>query len=103
MLNPKIINASDEMEQSDEGCLSCPGITAPVVRHKEVEVEYTNLSGKAEKIKASELLSHCLQHEIDHLEGKTLFQTCLPQYRLQLLVRYKQACELGAVPGQTEI
>lgn len=88
LINPKIIKKSDEMIESDEGCLSCPGISAPVMRHKTVTVEYFDLNEKKHKIEAQDLLSYCLQHEIDHLDGKTLFQTALPEARLQLLQDY---------------
>ena len=88
LINPKIIKKSDEMIESDEGCLSCPGISAPVMRHKTVTVEYFDLDEKKHEIEAQDLLSYCLQHEIDHLDGKTLFQTALPEARLQLLQDY---------------
>ena len=89
LINPEIIERSSEMEDSDEGCLSCPGITAPVLRHAIVKVKYFDLEGREHTIEAGGLLSHCLQHEIDHLEGKTLFQTAKPEVRLQLLQDYQ--------------
>lgn len=100
LINPIIKNNSKETEETSEGCLSCPGISAPVMRYKNVEVEYLDLKGKKHTIKADGLLSHCLQHEIDHLEGKTLFQTCLPEHRISLVSEYRIAIENGAKPGQ---
>lgn len=100
VINPKIIKRSKEMEKSQEGCLSCPGITAPVMRHKTVTVEYFDLQGNKQTVQADGLLSFCFQHEIDHLEGKTLFQTSLPESRLQLLKDYQKCLELGIEPGQ---
>lgn len=91
LINPEIVERSSEMEDSEEGCLSCPGISAPVLRHAIVKVKYFDLDGKERTIEAGGLLSHCLQHEIDHLDGKTLFQTAKPAVRLQLLQEYQQA------------
>ena len=91
LINPEIIERSAEMEDSDEGCLSCPGISAPVLRHAIVKVKYRDLDGQELFIEAGGLLSHCLQHEIDHLDGKTLFQTAKPEVRLQLLQDYQLA------------
>ena len=100
LINPKILEKSGEVIESTEGCLSCPGITAPVLRHSEVKVEYTDLDGKTQTIEGDDLLSFCLQHEIDHLEGKTLFQTSLPEARLNLISEYEEALKNGAKPGQ---
>ena len=91
LVNPEFIERSSEMEDSEEGCLSCPGISAPVLRHATVKVKYFDLDGRERTIEAGGLLSHCLQHEIDHLDGKTLFQTAKPEVRLQLLQDYQLA------------
>ena len=88
LINPEFISRSAETEDSEEGCLSCPGISAPVLRHAIVKVKYVDLDGQEHTIEAGGLLSHCLQHEIDHLDGKTLFQTAKPEVRLQLLKEY---------------
>lgn len=103
LINPEYLEKSEEMEDSDEGCLSCPGISAPVLRHKYVKVKYFDLSGKEQIIEGEGLLSHCLQHEMDHLEGKTVFQTSKPEARLQLLKDYEEALAQGVTPGQVTI
>lgn len=102
LVNPEIIEKSEEMEESEEGCLSCPGISAPVNRHVFVKVKYFDLDGKEQEISGTGLLSHCLQHEIDHLDGKTLFQTSLPEQRIQLLMDYNEALANGAQPGEIQ-
>lgn len=99
LLNPQIVDRSDETEESMEGCLSCPGISAPVVRHRWVKVKYYSLDGKENYIEGDGILSHCLQHEIDHLDGKTLFQSSIPEVRIQLLKDYEEALASGAKPG----
>lgn len=99
LVNPEIIEASEEMEEASEGCLSCPGVSAPVMRHVRVRVRYFDITGQEHEIEGTELLGHCLQHEIDHLNGKTLFQTCLPEARIALMQEYNEALAAGAKPG----
>ena len=68
-INPKIIKFSDEKFINQEGCLSVPEYYADVERAKEVEVEWFDELGVKYKKKLSGLLSICIQHEIDHLDG----------------------------------
>ena len=68
-INPKIIKLSDEKFINQEGCLSVPEYYADVERAKEVEVEWFDDFGRKNKKKLSGLLSICIQHEIDHLDG----------------------------------
>jgi peptide deformylase len=68
-VNPEIINEAG-MTEGEEGCLSVPGIYDTVTRADQVTVNYQDLDGKPQTIKASGLLAVCLQHEIDHLNGK---------------------------------
>lgn len=69
IINPKIIQRSDETETEKEYCLSCPGFEVDVERHKYITVEGTNINGKAGQTPVSNLLARCIQHEIDHLDG----------------------------------
>lgn len=71
LINPEIIESSDELNSYDEGCLSYPGQNATVVRPKRVTVKYLDYNGKKTQIEADELLATCVQHEIDHLNGIT--------------------------------
>ena len=68
-INPKIIKLSDEKFINQEGCLSVPEYYADVERAKEVEVEWHDDIGVKYKKNLSGLLSICIQHEIDHLDG----------------------------------
>ncbi len=70
LINPEIIATSDEWICGEEGCLSLPGIWEKVERHAQVTVRYTDLNGQSQTIEADGLLSVCLQHEMDHLDGK---------------------------------
>ena len=69
LINPKIIGISEENSINQEGCLSVPGYYADVERPNEVNVQWNDLKGKKIKKKCSGLLSICIQHEIDHLDG----------------------------------
>ena len=69
LLNPRVINTSTDKIPSKEGCLSLPGSLVTVQRYREVTVEHETVTGVTEQIEADGLLSCCLQHEIDHLNG----------------------------------
>jgi peptide deformylase len=69
LLNPRIVKMSDKMIKSKEGCLSLPGAVVTVSRHRDITVEYEDVTAKTQELKANGLLSCCLQHEIDHLKG----------------------------------
>lgn len=69
LINPEIF-ASEGTQFLDEGCLSLPGIYEPVERALTISVRAINREGDSFELEATELLSVCIQHEIDHLEGK---------------------------------
>jgi peptide deformylase len=71
LINPKIVKKSGT-QTFIEGCLSLPGIEAPVVRANKVLVKAIGLKGKQIQVEASDLLATVFQHEIDHLDGKLL-------------------------------
>ena len=68
-LNPEVIAESDEINIHEEGCLSIPEYYAEVERPERVTVRYLGLDGKSHVLEADGLMSTCLQHEIDHLNG----------------------------------
>ncbi len=70
LLNPEIIEKSQEKVVGREGCLSLKGVWLDIERHKEIKVKFLNEEGVQLEIDAKELLAVILQHEIDHLEGK---------------------------------
>lgn len=69
MANPEIVDASDDDAVYNEGCLSVPEHYADVTRPAEVTVRYLDRDGKRQDLKCEGLLSTCVQHEIDHLDG----------------------------------
>ena len=70
LINPKVIEYKGT-QLGEEGCLSLPGMYLPVVRADYVAVEAMDLNGQKIVIEGTDLLSRCLQHEIDHLNGRT--------------------------------
>ena len=69
MINPEIIEVSEDTAITEEGCLSIPELYYEVERPAEVTVRYTDLDGKVIEKHATERLAVCVQHEIDHLDG----------------------------------
>ena len=69
-LNPKIVWASEETAKFEEGCLSVPDIWEEVRRATAIRVDYMDRDGKPQTVEADGFLADCLQHEIDHLNGK---------------------------------
>lgn len=80
LVNPEIVSY-DGHTNGDEGCLSFPGLSLTVRRHKNIEVKAQNLKGEEIRISAGGLLSICIQHEIDHLDGITFIQRVSRQVR----------------------
>ena len=72
MIDPIIVEKSEETAISREGCLSCPKVTRLIDRSKEITVEYTDEEGKRKIEKFEGLKAFVIQHEYDHLEGKLI-------------------------------
>jgi peptide deformylase len=73
-INPKIVTQSADSKVYQEGCLSVPGIYDDIERPDRVSVEALNEKGEKFKLNADGLLSVCIQHEIDHLNGRVFVQ-----------------------------
>ncbi len=71
-VNPIIKNQSSNLSTYEEGCLSVPNIFVEVNRPSTCEVEYLDYNGEKKILKADGLLSTCIQHECDHLDGKLM-------------------------------
>lgn len=69
MINPHIVNKSDETIGIEEGCLSIPDIRAEVIRPKEITIKYQDIDLTEQQIDAAELYARVIQHEFDHLKG----------------------------------
>lgn len=79
LINPKLL-AKDGIEEMDEGCLSVPGIYDTVQRAQHIKVQALDRNGDSFELEADDLLAVCIQHEMDHLEGK-LFVDYLSQMK----------------------
>ena len=89
MFNPEITASSQESEIYEEGCLSIPDHYAEVTRPKEVEVKWIDIEGVEQRQGFDGLWSTCVQHEIDHLNGK-LFIDYIGVMKRQLITRKMQ-------------
>jgi peptide deformylase len=88
LINPVITAATGEQER-EEGCLSVPGIFDRVARAESVRLEATNRLGERFSMQAEGLLAVCIQHEIDHLEGRVFVEylSQLKQTRIRAKLR----------------
>ena len=73
-INPEILGSSEEKRVHEEGCLSVPGIYEEVERPDQVRVRALGLDGKPFTVEAEGLRATCLQHEMDHLNGRVFVQ-----------------------------
>ncbi len=72
LINPEIVDSDGEWE-FEEGCLSVPGLSWNIVRPKQIHIVGVDIDGNEISIEADELESRLYQHELDHLDGKLLF------------------------------
>jgi len=86
MFNPEVVAVSDALSTYEEGCLSIPDIYADVERPSEVTVSWLDRNGKLQEETFAGLWATCVQHEIDHLEGK-LFIDYLRPLKRQMITR----------------
>ncbi|MBE6392388.1 MAG: peptide deformylase [Lentisphaerae bacterium] len=79
LINPEIVFASGDCDEKDEGCLSVPGLYAPVCRPSRVVLRSQLLDGEFIEIECGGLLGRCIQHELDHLDGKLFIDRLSPK------------------------
>lgn len=92
MANPEIVWASEEKFTYKEGCLSVPDSFADVVRPKKIRLKYLNEKNEPKEIEAEDLLSICIQHEIDHLNGVLFIDHISRLKRNMIVKRVEKAC-----------
>ena len=88
VLNPRIVELSDDVQDGDEGCLSVPGLWYPTTRAWYARVVGTNLDGEEVVVEGTGLMARALQHECDHLDGMLYLD------RLERSIRKKAMREL---------
>jgi peptide deformylase len=89
MANPYIIEKSAELQSFTEGSLCFPGIKAVITRPKNISVKFLDYNGKQTTLEATDLLSTCIQHEIDYLHAITFLEH-LPKVKKDILLRKMQ-------------
>ena len=85
LVNPEIIAASTELATREEGCLSLPGQYADVTRPARIKLRYQDLTGARQELETEGLLSTCIQHEVDHLDGVLFVDHLTPLKRNMIL------------------
>lgn len=81
VINPEIVELSEETQDGGEGCLSVPGLAYPTVRAQEAVVRGVDLRNEPVVVRGSGLMARCLQHETDHLDGKLYLSRLTPELR----------------------
>jgi peptide deformylase len=100
LVNPEIV-AAEGLGPAEEGCLSLPGIFDKVKRPTQVRVRAHDADGKIFELEAAGLLAVCIQHEMDHLEGK-LFVDHLSELKRQLIrKRLQKERKQRSPPGES--
>ena len=98
LINPRFVEAGGTIRDT-EGCLSIPGLNETVERYSEVVVEGLDREGRAVRIEATDLLSRCLQHENDHLDGILFIDHLSPLKRKLLLNKWSKMDESEKRPA----
>ncbi len=86
MINPEILSRSDETSVREEGCLSIPEYYAEVERPARLRIRFLDRDGKQREIDAKGVLATCIQHEVDHLDGK-LFIDYLSKLKRDMVIK----------------
>jgi len=92
LINPEILEKSDEIQVYEEGCLSVPGVYDKVERAARIRVRALNEKGESYEFDAEGLLAVCVQHEMDHLMGKVFVEYLSPlkQNRIRTKLRKQE-------------
>lgn len=98
LINPEIIE-TDGKEKSQEGCLSVPGFFDYVERAEWIKCRYLNLQGELQEIETDGLLAVCIQHEIDHLNGKLFIDYLSPLKQTRLKKKLDKQEKVQAEPS----
>ncbi|MEO5335602.1 MAG: peptide deformylase [Magnetospirillum sp. WYHS-4] len=98
MANPEIVWASDDLSTREEGCLSLPEQFAEVTRPARIRVRYLDHDNVERELEAEGILSVCLQHEMDHLEG-TLFVDRISMLKRSMIMRRLTKARKGSAAG----
>jgi peptide deformylase len=95
LINPDIVSSSNSRSTRDEGCLSVPDIYAPVERPEKVVLRSMTLDGDMIEAECGGLLGRCIQHELDHLEGKCFTDRLSPEAAREVAGEIKRLIRYG--------
>ncbi len=90
LINPELVSVEGEAEGLSEGCLSVPGVSAPVPRCRRATIVGTTLDGERIEITGEGLLARAMQHEMDHLNGHLFIDHLSPARRRSAIQEYKR-------------
>ena len=96
LINPEILSYSTAAATRDEGCLSVPDLYAPVTRPQKVVFRSQTLDGELLEYECGGLLGRCIQHELDHLEGKLFIDRLAPETARETAGEIKRLVRNGA-------
>ena len=94
LVNPVILERSDETEEETEGCLSLQGVVVPVERRATLKVEARDAEGAPVELELEGLAARVAQHEVDHLDGVLIVDRTTPEGRREALAVLRQAAAL---------
>jgi len=95
LINPEIIDKSEDTLINEEGCLSVPGCYAKVDRHTKVTVKALDKNGVEFTLDGEELLAICIQHELDHLKGILFVDYLSPLKRQRIKAKFEKEARLN--------
>jgi peptide deformylase len=91
LVNPEIVERSEEIEPEDEGCLSMQGVLVAVDRNQRVTLEARDLRGEQVRLELDGMAARVVQHEVDHLDGVLIIDRTTPEDRREALAVLRQA------------
>jgi len=91
LINPELVELSEEVMEIKEGCLSVPGVDAVVTRSTRAVVEGLNLNGESVRLVGEGLIARAIQHEMDHLNGNLFLDQLSTARRQSLIKEYQRA------------
>ncbi len=96
MINPEILKLAEEIQVTEEGCLSIPELYYDVERPNGVTVRYTDLDGNSLELDATDKLAVCIQHELDHLDGVLYIDYLSRLKRDRVIKKFDKAAKRAA-------
>ena len=96
LINPEIISTEDEIMDMMDGCLFIPGSFAPTQRFRYLKVKALDRNGDEIELEAADLFAGCIQHELDHLNGKLFIDHLSPLKRQRIEKKQKKLSKLNS-------